>query len=64
MEKCLITRGLLPGALASLVAFCFARIFAEPALALTKAIASENGRDAAQAALNRAGGAGVSVAAV
>lgn len=54
MEKRLITRGLIAGALAGLVAFCFARIFAEPVIA--KAIAYENGRDAAQAALNRAAG--------
>jgi hypothetical protein len=54
MEKRIITRGLLAGALAGLVAFCFARIFAEPVIA--KAIAYENGRDAAQAALNRAAG--------
>lgn len=60
MERRLITRGLVAGALAGLVAFCFARIFAEPAI--TKAIAYENGRDAAQAALNRAAGRPVEAA--
>jgi hypothetical protein len=54
MEKRIITRGLLAGALAGLLAFCFARIFAEPAI--DKAIAYENGRDAAQAALAKAAG--------
>jgi hypothetical protein len=54
MERRLIARGLLAGALAGLVAFCFARIFAEPVIA--KAIAYERGRDAVQAALNRAAG--------
>lgn len=54
MERRLIARGLLAGALAGLVAFCFARVFAEPVI--NKAIAYENGRDAAQAALNRAAG--------
>lgn len=54
MERRLIARGLLAGALAGLVAFCFARIFAEPAV--NQAIAYESGRDAAQAALNRAAG--------
>lgn len=60
MERRLITRGLVAGALAGLVAFCFSRIFAEPAI--TKAIAYENGRDAAQAALNRAAGLPVEAA--
>ncbi|WP_194924244.1 CbtA family protein [Catenulispora pinisilvae] len=54
MEKQIITRGLLAGALAGLVAFCFARIFAEPVI--DKAIAYENGRDAAQAVLDKAAG--------
>ena len=54
MERRLIARGLLAGALAGLVAFCFARIFAEPAV--NQAIDYERGRDAAQAALNRAAG--------
>ena len=54
MERRLIARGLLAGALAGLVAFCFARIFAEPAV--NQAIAYERGRDAAQAALNRTAG--------
>lgn len=57
MERRIITRGLLAGALAGLVAFCFARIFAEPVIA--KAIAYESGRDAAQAALDRAAGLAV-----
>jgi hypothetical protein len=57
MERILITRGLLAGALAGLVAFCFARIFAEPVI--DKAIAYESGRDAAQAALDRAAGIAV-----
>ena len=54
MERSLISRGLLAGALAGLVAFCFARIFAEPVI--DKAIAYENGRDSVQAALDRAAG--------
>jgi len=57
MERVLITRGLLAGALAGLVAFCFARIFAEPAIG--KAVAYENGRDAVQAALDKAAGIAV-----
>lgn len=54
MEKRLILRGILAGAIAGVLAFVFARIFAEPQIA--KAVDYENGRDAAQAALNRAAG--------
>ncbi len=54
MEKRLILRGLAAGALAGLLAFVFARIFAEPQIG--KAVAYESGRDAAQAALDRAAG--------
>lgn len=54
MEKKLILRGGLAGALAGLLAFAFARIFAEPQIQL--AIDYETGRDAAQAALDKAAG--------
>ncbi|MBA2473311.1 MAG: CbtA family protein [Pseudonocardiales bacterium] len=54
MEKKLILRGLLVGALAGLLAFVFARIFAEPQI--QAAIDYENGRDAAQAVLDKAAG--------
>jgi hypothetical protein len=54
MEKRLILRGILAGAVAGLLAFVFARIFAEPQI--NKAISYENGRDAAQAVLDRAAG--------
>jgi Probable cobalt transporter subunit (CbtA) len=54
MEKRLILRGILAGAVAGLLAFVFARIFAEPQI--NKAIAYESGRDAAQAALDKAAG--------
>ena len=54
MEKRLILRGILAGAVAGLLAFVFARIFAEPQIA--KAIDYENGRDAAQAAIDKAAG--------
>lgn len=54
MEKKLILRGLLIGALAGLLAFVFARIFAEPQI--QAAIDYENGRDAAQAVLDKASG--------
>lgn len=54
MEKKLIGRGLLAGALAGLLAFVFARIFAEPQI--QAAITYESGRDAAQAALDKAAG--------
>lgn len=49
-----IARGLLAGAIAGLLAFLFARILAEPVI--QQAINYESGRDAAQAALDRAAG--------
>lgn len=54
MEKKLVLRGVLAGGLAGLLAFVFARIFAEPQI--QKAIDYEYGRDAAQAALDKAAG--------
>jgi hypothetical protein len=54
MERRLIFRGVGCGAIAGLLAFAFARIFAEPVIG--KAIAYENGRDAAIAALDKAAG--------
>ncbi|GAA3716791.1 CbtA family protein [Streptomyces tremellae] len=54
MEKRLILRGVLAGAVAGLLAFLFARIFAEPLIG--RAIDYESGRDAAQAALDKAAG--------
>ncbi|WP_329454564.1 CbtA family protein [Streptomyces sp. NBC_01497] len=54
MEKRLILRGIIAGAAAGLLAFLFARIFAEPLIG--KAIDYESGRDAAQAALDKAAG--------
>jgi hypothetical protein len=54
MVRRIIGRGLLAGAVAGLLAFAFARIFAEPQI--DKAVAYENGRDAAQQALDRAAG--------
>ncbi|NUP63580.1 MAG: CbtA family protein [Nonomuraea sp.] len=54
MEKKLVLRGILAGAVAGLLAFAFARIFAEPYIG--KAMDYESGRDAAQAALDRAAG--------
>ncbi|MFI1092095.1 CbtA family protein [Streptomyces sp. NPDC020917] len=54
MVKRILGRGLLAGALAGLLAFAFARIFAEPQI--NKAIAYESGRDAAQEALDKAAG--------
>ncbi|WP_329128772.1 CbtA family protein [Streptomyces sp. NBC_01476] len=54
MEKKLILRGLLAGAVGGLLAFLFARIFAEPQIG--RAIDYESGRDAAQAALDKAAG--------
>lgn len=50
----LILRGVAVGALGGLLAFVFARIFAEPQIAV--AIDYENGRDDAQAALDKAAG--------
>jgi Probable cobalt transporter subunit (CbtA) len=54
MEKQLIWRGILAGAIGGLLAFVFARIFAEPQI--QQAIDYESGRDAAQDALNQAAG--------
>jgi hypothetical protein len=54
METKLIVRGLLAGALGGLLAFVFARIFAEPQI--QAAIDYESGRGAAQEALNQAAG--------
>jgi hypothetical protein len=54
MEKRIIARGLVAGALAGLLSFLFARIFAEPVI--DKAIAYESGRDAVQNALDKAAG--------
>jgi hypothetical protein len=53
MEKKLILRGTLAGAIAGLLAFVFARIFAESQI--QAAINYESARDAAQAALDKAG---------
>lgn len=55
MEKRIIWRGILAGAIGGLLAFVFARIFAEPQI--QKAIDYEGGRDAAQHALDQAAGA-------
>lgn len=54
MEQKLVLRGMLAGGIAGLLAFVFARLFAEPQI--QKAIDYESGRDAAQAALNKAAG--------
>jgi hypothetical protein len=54
MEKRIIIRGVLVGALGGLLAFIFARIFAEPVI--TRAIDYESGRDEAQDALAKAMG--------
>jgi predicted cobalt transporter CbtA len=54
MEKRLILRGLLVGALGGLLAFAFARIFAEPLI--QQAIDYEGARDAAQHSLDAAAG--------
>jgi hypothetical protein len=56
----LLGRGVLAGTVAGLVAYAFARIFAEPYI--QRAIDYENGRDAAQAALDRAAGLPVDAA--
>ncbi|BBY19255.1 CbtA family protein [Mycolicibacterium litorale] len=53
MEKQIIGRGLLAGALAAVVAFVFARIFVEPVIEL--AIAYEDGVGAAHEAIEHAG---------
>jgi hypothetical protein len=54
VERRFIVRGLLVGALGGLLAFVFARIFAEPQI--QAAIDYETGRDAAQAVLDKAAG--------
>jgi putative cobalt transporter subunit CbtA len=54
VEGKLVLRGVLAGALAGLFAFVFARIFAETQI--QRAIDYENGRNAAQAALDKAAG--------
>jgi hypothetical protein len=54
MEQRLIVRGILAGGIGGLLAFVFARIFAEPQI--QQAIDYESGRDAAQEALDRAAG--------
>jgi hypothetical protein len=54
MQKRLVLRGLLAGAVGGALAFVFARILAEPQI--QKAIDYESGRDAAQAALDKAAG--------
>lgn len=54
MEKRIILRGVAVGALGGLLAFVFGRIFAEPIIG--RAIDYESGRDAAQAALDKAAG--------
>jgi len=51
MEKDLLARGALCGAIAGLLTFVFGRIFAEPYI--QRAIDYEAGRDAAQALLNK-----------
>lgn len=54
MEKRLILRGVLVGAVAGLLAFVFARIFAEPIIA--RAIEYESARDAVLSSLEKAAG--------
>ncbi len=54
MERRFILRGLLVGAIGGILAFVFARIFAEPQI--QAAIDYESGRDAAQAILDKAAG--------
>ncbi|WP_433306381.1 CbtA family protein [Actinoplanes sp. CA-030573] len=54
MEKRIIGRGLLAGAIGGLLAFLFARVFAEPAI--QQAVDYESGRHEAQEALDRAAG--------
>ena len=55
MERRLILRGLLAGAVGGLLAFVFARVFAEPPI--QAAIEYEHGRAAAEAALGASGAA-------
>jgi len=60
MEKQLILRGTLVGAIAGFLTFVFARVFAEPLI--RHAINYETGRDAAQALLDKAAGVPVQAA--
>jgi predicted cobalt transporter CbtA len=60
MEKRIIWRGILAGAIGGLLAFVFARIFAEPQI--QQAIDYESGRDEAQEALDKAAGMAVEAA--
>jgi len=54
VEKKLIFRGLLSGLFAGILAFVFARLLAEPQI--SRAVDYESGREAAQAALDKAAG--------
>jgi hypothetical protein len=54
VERRFIVRGLLVGAIGGVLAFVFARIFAEPQI--QRAIDYESGRDAAQALIDKAAG--------
>src|SRR6516164_3516555 len=54
MEIRIILRGALSGAIAGILGFAFARIFAEPVI--NQAISYESGRDDILAALNKAAG--------
>src|SRR4051812_24510100 len=54
MEKRIIWRGLLAGAVGGLLAFVFGRIFAEPGI--QQAVEYEEGREHAQQALDQAAG--------
>jgi hypothetical protein len=56
MEKKLVLRGMLAGLVGGVLAFLFARIFAEPQI--QKAIDYEGGRDAAHEVLEQAAGSG------
>jgi heme A synthase len=60
MEKRIIWRGILAGAIGGLLAFVFARVFAEPQI--QRAVDYESGRDAAQEALDKAAGLAVEAA--
>jgi hypothetical protein len=58
MEKRIIWRGLVAGAVGGLLAFVFARIFAEPQI--QRAVDYEQGREHARSALDQAAGLAVS----
>jgi predicted cobalt transporter CbtA len=60
MERKLVEGGIGAGALGGLLAFIFARIFAEPLI--SKAIAYESARDSVQASLDKAAGLAVPAA--